>query len=128
VLRGNLLTIPLEGMILYVEPLYILAETRSVPELRRVIIFSDDILVMEENLERALEKLLSLLGDDTEPGDPGDVIDADVRELVQEIIRTYEEMQQAARDGRWADYGDYGDQLEELLQRLEQALEDAETE
>ncbi len=134
VLRGNLLTIPLEGVILYVEPLYILAETRSIPELRRVIIFSENILVMEETLERALEQLVLLLDEDPDPGevigpgDPGGIIDPDVRELVQEIVRTYEDMQQSARDGRWADYGDYGDKLEELLEQLEQALEDEETE
>ena len=134
VLRGNLLTIPLEGVILYVEPLYILAETRSVPELRRVIIFSDNILVMEESLELALEKLMLLLDEDMDPddiigpGQPGDIIDPDLRNLVEEILRTYEDMQQSARDGRWADYGDYGDKLEELLEQLEQTIKDAETE
>ncbi|MCL2338244.1 MAG: UPF0182 family protein, partial [Firmicutes bacterium] len=38
VIRGNLLIIPIKDALLYVEPLYLQAETSKMPELRRVIV------------------------------------------------------------------------------------------
>lgn len=132
VVRGNLLTIPIDGGILYVEPLYILAESRSVPELRRVIVYYNNVLVMEETLERALERLFGLLDDGDIPG-PGDPLQPDeppvgqdLRELVRTINQVYTDMEQAAREGRWADYGRHGERLQELLQQLTDLVEEDE--
>src|SRR3978361_948187 len=46
VLRGNLLVIPLEDAVLYVQPLYIQAQSNPLPELKRVIVASTDTVVM----------------------------------------------------------------------------------
>jgi uncharacterized membrane protein (UPF0182 family) len=58
-IRGNLLVIPLEDTILYVEPLYLAAEASSFPELKRVIAASQDYIVMEPSLDEALRVLLA---------------------------------------------------------------------
>jgi uncharacterized membrane protein (UPF0182 family) len=57
VLRGNLLVIPLEDAILYVEPLYIQAQSNPLPELKRVIVASTDSVVMSDRLDTALSAL-----------------------------------------------------------------------
>jgi uncharacterized membrane protein (UPF0182 family) len=54
VLRGNLLVIPLESAVLYVQPLYIQAQSNPLPELKRVIVASTDSVVMSDRLETAL--------------------------------------------------------------------------
>ena len=59
VLQGNLLIIPIEKSLLYVEPLYLEAEQNSVPTLARVIVVYDDQIVMEASLTQALEKVFS---------------------------------------------------------------------
>ena len=143
VLRGNLLTIPINNNILYVEPLYIISQSRSIPELRRVILYYNDKLVMESSLEAGLEKLFGLTRDPdpTEPGEPGQpgeparpgepaepgtdqpIVDMNLQELVSSINQTYLDMETAAREGRWADYGRYGDQLGEMLNRLSDMVE-----
>ena len=51
VIRGDLLAIPIEKSILYVEPLYLAAEKSQLPELKRVIIAFGNSLAMEETLE-----------------------------------------------------------------------------
>lgn len=54
-LQGNLLVIPIERSLLYVEPLYIEAEQNRLPILARVIVAYGDRIVMAETLEQALE-------------------------------------------------------------------------
>jgi uncharacterized membrane protein (UPF0182 family) len=55
--QGNLLIIPIEQSLLYVEPLYIFAEQNSVPTLARVIVVYKNKIVMEETLEKALNTI-----------------------------------------------------------------------
>lgn len=58
VIRGHILTIPIESSILYVEPLYIRAEAENaIPEVKRIIVGYKDQVVMEESLDKALEKI-----------------------------------------------------------------------
>ena len=55
IIRGNLLVIPMEQSLLYVEPIYLQAETLAFPELKRVVVaMNDRSPVMEASLERAL--------------------------------------------------------------------------
>ena len=55
VIQGNLLIIPIEQSLLYVEPLYLEAEETSVPILARVIVVYGDRIVMAKTLNQALD-------------------------------------------------------------------------
>jgi hypothetical protein len=57
VILGNLLVIPIEDSLLYVEPLYIRAQNGQLPELERVIASYSDRTVMGDNLELTLAAL-----------------------------------------------------------------------
>ena len=57
VIQGNLLVIPVEQSLLYVEPLYLEAEENSLPTLVRVIVAYDNQIVMQNTLENALEAI-----------------------------------------------------------------------
>jgi uncharacterized membrane protein (UPF0182 family) len=57
VVQGNLLVIPIEQSLLYVEPIYLEAEENSLPTLVRVIVAYDNEIVMENTLEKALENI-----------------------------------------------------------------------
>lgn len=56
-IQGNLLVIPIEKSLLYVEPIYLEAERNSLPTLVRVIVAYENKIVMAENLEQALETI-----------------------------------------------------------------------
>ena len=56
-IRGNLLVIPLADTLLYAEPVYIQAEGVIFPELKRVILATQDKVVMEDSLGLALAAL-----------------------------------------------------------------------
>ena len=55
--RGNLLVVPIERSLVYVEPLYIAAEQGRLPELKRVIVGFRDRIAMEETLDGALARV-----------------------------------------------------------------------
>ena len=57
--QGNLLVIPIDQSLLYVEPVYLEAEQNSLPTLVRVIIVYENRIVMAQTLEAALEAIFS---------------------------------------------------------------------
>ncbi|MBD3427047.1 MAG: UPF0182 family protein [Candidatus Omnitrophica bacterium] len=65
VIRGNVLAIPIEDKILYVEPIYLRAETAAYPELRLVVLMQNDKLAYGKTFSQALERLIK----DEKPGD-----------------------------------------------------------
>ncbi|MDV2581238.1 UPF0182 family membrane protein [Alkalibacillus haloalkaliphilus] len=74
VIRGNLLTIPIEDTIMYVEPIYIeSSNATSLPEVKQVIVAYGDYIVMEATFEESLERILELI----EAGVPGNMPDVD---------------------------------------------------
>ena len=54
-IQGNLLIIPIEQSLLYVEPLYIEAEENSLPTLARVIVIYENQIVMAQTLDEAIQ-------------------------------------------------------------------------
>lgn len=58
-IQGNLLIIPIEQSLLYVEPLYLEAERNSLPTLARVIVVYRNQIVMAETLEEALQAIFA---------------------------------------------------------------------
>lgn len=57
VIQGNLLVIPIEQSLLYVEPLYLEATENSLPTLARVIVAYENQIVMNQTLKGALDAI-----------------------------------------------------------------------
>jgi uncharacterized membrane protein (UPF0182 family) len=126
VIRGDLLAIPIEKSILYVEPLYLAAEKSQLPELKRVIVAFGNSLAMEENLELTLQKvfggevmrekpapraaLAAAASPEKRRTDP---------EIAAEALAHYRKAQEFLRQGNWAGYGEELRKVEEGLKELE---------
>ncbi|MEA2724285.1 MAG: uncharacterized protein QOH59_2056, partial [Gemmatimonadales bacterium] len=130
VIRGDLLVIPIEESVLYVQPLYLRAEGGRIPELKRVIVAYQNQVVMQETLEGALSELF---GGQTGPGrpatpaiagkpSPGDSVpatgDRRLTTLAEEARRHYEAALEAQRNIDWAKYGEEMRKLGEVLERI----------
>lgn len=131
IFRGNLLVIPIENSILYIEPLFLQAETSQMPELKRVFVAYGNTIVMEETLEKALLKVfgtpeapLEISGDilDDMVTSPDSELSESILDLVAEARRHYDQANQALRDGNWNDYGLSLDRLNEVLRKLEETV------
>lgn len=124
VIRGNLLVLPINGSILYVEPLFLQAEQSQLPELARVIVAYGERVVMERTLAEALTAVFGLSpGELPVPGERppvgGEPVAGTVLELIQQAVIVYEAGQEALRRGDWAEYGRLQQELGELLSQLQ---------
>ena len=122
VLRGNLLVIPIEQSLLYVQPIYLRAEQGELPELRRVIIAYGDRVVMRETLDQSLEAIFGAASPPPAPPAPGTAaaaLPADLSSLIQAALSAYQEGQTALQQGDWQRYGQAQQRLETLLQQLD---------
>ncbi len=138
VIRGDLLVIPIEESLLYVQPLYLQAEGGRIPELKRVVLAYQSQVVMRETLEQALVDMFS--GAPGAGGTPTTVVaGGPERErtgaaagagvgaapttalpaLVIEARRHYQAALDAQRGGDWARYGEEIRRLGQVLERLE---------
>ena len=55
VIRGNLLMIPIGESFIYVEPIYLQAETGRLPELKRVVVANGNAIAMEPTFQASLD-------------------------------------------------------------------------
>jgi uncharacterized membrane protein (UPF0182 family) len=131
VLRGNLLVIPLEDAVLYVQPLYIQAQSNPLPELKRIIVASTGAVVMSDRLDTALtalgqgrsgEVLTSVAQSQnpapTVPSQPASGEAATAASLAASARDHLRAAEAAAGRGDWATYGTEMAQVHSLLDQL----------
>jgi len=129
VIRGDLLVIPIEQSLLYVQPLYLQAEGGRIPELKRVIVAYQNQVVMRETLDAALAELFGgatgAAGQTTTATPPSaagvsapSALSGELRALLEEARQRYQAALEAQRAGDWARYGEELRRLGELLDRL----------
>jgi uncharacterized membrane protein (UPF0182 family) len=117
VIRGDLLVIPIEESLLYVQPLYLRAEGGRIPELKRVVVAYQNRVVMRETLD---EGLAELFGGAAQPRRPPPLVAAESAsgELIEQARQSYQAAIQAQRDLDWAKYGEEMRRLGELLNQM----------
>jgi uncharacterized membrane protein (UPF0182 family) len=140
VVRGNLLVIPVANSLLYVEPLYLQAETSQLPELKRVIVAYESRIAMEPTLDAALRRVFApkreapraeVVVAPTEAAPPGAAEGAapEAEEAAAQLgpaeraHGVYLEAQERLRAGDWAGYGASVEELGRLLEELAGASE-----
>jgi len=136
VIRGNLLVLPIDNSLLYVEPLYLQAVNGQIPELKRVIVVSGDRVVMRETLAAGLQALFSEAGPpltatqastpsaETEPDAEAtpaistEPLSDDLNQLAITASNHYEAAQEALQNGDWATYGEELEKMKAALDAL----------
>jgi hypothetical protein len=128
VLQGTLLVIPIEESLLYIRPLYLRSAGGRIPELKRVIVAHQNQIVMEETLERALDRLFPSgeRGVPTKPpapAEPGADVKAEAPQTPGDALAArarehYERAIQAQKEGNWAMYGEEIRRLGEVLNQM----------
>ena len=112
VIRGNLIVIPIENAFLYVEPVYLTAEGRNIPQLKRVIVISGSRVAMAPTLHKAIEAFFGAPQPQPEVVGPKAPSELDPLTRVREDLKKAEE---AMGQGKWEDFG-------KAMQKLKQSL------
>lgn len=124
VLRGNLLTIPIENSLLYIEPVYLKASNENnLPEMKRVIVAFKDQIVMERDLDTALSKIFGEINrEENKQGVitdiEGDITSDQYNELIKKANEIFNKAKEASQKGNWSEYGEYINELETILGNL----------
>jgi hypothetical protein len=131
VVMGNLLVIPVQDSLLYVEPLYLRAENGALPELQRVIMSYGDRTVMAESIDLALDALFASRALATPvvaaPSTPAPVVAAGVPQRpptaagMGRAAAHYSRALDALRAGDWATFGSEMQKLGQELGTSEEA-------
>lgn len=122
VIRGNLLVVPLDSSILYIEPVFISADEGEIPELRRIIVSSGETVYMGLDLMTSLQVLL---GDEVIDGEPVP-LPGDARELANQALEHYNAAQDHLREGNWAGYGQEMEQVRDLIEQISHIMMEVE--
>jgi uncharacterized membrane protein (UPF0182 family) len=124
VIQGTMLIIPIEESLVYIRPLYLRANNGKIPTLTRVIVAYQNQIVMEETLDKALNRLFA---DERQgppkiektleavPSPPGTDDRARLAAMAREA---YDRAIRAQREGNWALYGEEIKRLGEILDKL----------
>jgi len=124
-LRGNLMVIPINNSILYIEPLYLQAQTSQMPELKRIIAAYGNKVVMDETLDKALMVLFGGAGQPVAnipaatPSTNPNTTENTVQELSKLARQYYDQANERLKAGDWAGYGDNINKLNDTIKRLE---------
>jgi uncharacterized membrane protein (UPF0182 family) len=125
---GNLLTLPLGGGLLYVEPVYVQADAAtSFPLLRKVLVSFGNQVAFEDTLEQALDSLFAEQGgiepdggeEPTEPPPSGEPVDqnAALADALADAQQAIADADAALKAGDFTAYGQAQADLQEAIDR-----------
>lgn len=117
VIRGNLLVIPVEDSLLYVEPIYLRAEQRdAIPELKRVIVVYGDKITMQETLDEAIAVIFEGKVPERTVVPIEDTGTTD--ELIKQAVEHYNKAQQFLKEGDLEGFGRELNKMGRILEKL----------
>jgi uncharacterized membrane protein (UPF0182 family) len=119
VIRGNVIAIPIGDTLLYVEPIYLRAETAAYPELRLVVVMHGDNLSYAETFEAALEGLFAAASDEATPAQAQRThAPASLREQARSANEVFERYVRLQGEGRFSAAGREPEHLRALLRNI----------
>jgi uncharacterized membrane protein (UPF0182 family) len=123
VILGNLLTVPIEHSLLYVQPIFVQASQGAIPELRRVPVFFNNQLGYTANLADSIDQVLSRTTSTPPagggpPAAPPQTPSTALARILQQEAQEYRRAQQALDRH---DLGAYQQAIERLGQLIQQA-------
>jgi uncharacterized membrane protein (UPF0182 family) len=132
---GNLLTLPVGGGLLYVQPVYVRgAGTTSYPLLQKVLVSFGDQIGFADTLDEALDQVFggdsgASAGDEgtPTPGEGGETPTPPAQDAAADLKQALADAQQAIQDGQAAlaqqDFAAYGEAQKRLQDALQRAVE-----
>ena len=119
VIRGNVLAIPINSTIIYVEPIYLQSETSAYPELRLVAVMHNDNLSYAETFDEALSGLYQeqeTIQEEDKEITPGQVVSN--QELINRANTAFENYLKYMNEKNFRQAGEALEELQQTLKKL----------
>ena len=125
VIRGELMVLPIEESLIYVQPIYLQATQSKLPELKRVIIAYEETIIMRNTLEEAFEEIFSDLPNNVEDNEllkktvilqPNN--NASLETSIQELVKEYELFKKSAENKDWVQFGQRLNHIDKILKEI----------
>lgn len=117
VIRGNLMVVPIEESLIYVEPIYLQATQSKLPELKRLIFAYDNAITMAKDMDTAISNVFN--GDfSTAPQDEDVVETATKKRPLDRLFEVFDSVKRTAQELDWARFGKQMDELETVIATL----------
>ncbi|HEY5889403.1 MAG TPA: UPF0182 family protein [Acidimicrobiia bacterium] len=121
VIKGDLLVIPIEESVLYIQPIFLEAEEGGFPEFRRVAVVFGDRVEWDDTLDGALARVFGV-SEEGEGGIPdGETIEA----LIVQANEAFENAQDALSAGDLAGYQRWVDEAQRIVGQIDAILTEA---
>jgi uncharacterized membrane protein (UPF0182 family) len=117
VIRGNLLVLPIETSLLYIEPVYLEAANVAKPQLKKVIVATGQNVAMEDTLDKALNALLGNATPST-PSGPTTPPSGTVAQLIASAKSHYDLAQKDLTAGDFVGYAQEIKTVGDILKQL----------
>ena len=119
----NMQVIPVDNTVLYVETIYqqLINETSQKPMLKRVVVASGDKIAIGNNLNSALQNLLSKYAVNIEVKD-----NENKNDLINGIIKANQNVKNSSKSSDWTLFGEDMQRLTTLIDQLQNTIENEE--
>jgi hypothetical protein len=128
VIKGDLLIVPIEDSMVYLQPIFLEEEGGAFPEFRRVAVVYSDRVEWDDSLSGALELVFGIAEDDGEGDGGGDgddggapdqpAGDATLEELIAEAEAAFDAAEAALRAGDLAGYQESVQEAQRILDEI----------
>jgi len=142
VIKGNMLVVPIEDSLLYVQPIYLAADTGGgrggIPQFKRVVAAFDSRIEIADSLDQVLIQLFgdseAVVGDgsgadsgdgDVAPPPPEGTVEEQVTQLLAQAEVAFQQAEVALRAGDLALYQQKVDEARALVEQANQIIADA---
>ncbi len=116
VIKGDLLVVPIEDALMYIQPIFLEAEGGGIPEFRRVIVVYGDQVEWGETLDGALELVFGAGTGNGTAEPPTGPVGESVDELLDLAAAAFARAEEALIDGDLAGYQQAVDEAEQLIE------------
>jgi uncharacterized membrane protein (UPF0182 family) len=142
VIKGNMLVVPIEDSLLYVQPIYLAADTgggrSGIPQFKRVVAAFDSRIEIADSLDQVLIQLFGdsepVVGDgsgadsgedDVAPPPPEGTVEEQVTQLLAEAEVAFQQAEVALRAGDLALYQQKIDEARAFVEQANEIIADA---
>ena len=121
VIKGDLLVVPIENSVIYLQPIYLEEQGGAFPEFRRVAVVFSDRVEWDDTVEGALELVFGESDGSGGPDEPPTDL-LTIEQLVAQAAEAFANANAALSRGDLAGYQAWVDEAERLIRELERLI------